>query len=584
MKKLLSILTFLFVTYNYGQTFSQTFVDRCTGEVQVVTANFSNGSAVVAFYDEVKLFTYTEFTNGTLQSWLVAKYNWWQALSPCSQAQQQTQTAQNAANNASNAASNASNATNNATQNTGTTNTGSTNTGGTTSGSSGSTSSGSTSSGSSSSGSSSSGSSSGGSTEGSNGGNSSSGGDSGSSSGDSGSSSGGDSGSGSDSSGGDSGGSSDSGGGDNSSDNNSGDNSGDSSDNGNSSEDNNNNTEGDNNGESEGQGDSDGSEGSSEESDTEGSGEDSSEESSETDSEESGEGSEESDSEDSESDEVEEEKKEEESEEKSEEESEEESEESEEESDEEESDEEESEEESEDDSEEEEEEEEKERRMMPIQLRADVMQQQALTLEYNSVLNIGASQSSIYGDRSYNLNGMIWDNLKQFGLSFSTSTVSLTSDYQVAWVDGVNVSYMRNYNMNAISFGANRMKPMGKWGTVGIGINYAYMFGKDALGDKIPDMYSLGYNFLYTNSFQLSPRINYAPAFIVAQNPLTVQEGTEWKTSAITNNDVMGILSNSFTVQFTKRFSLNLGWTVIASTNEFLPIMNSFMVGSKIPF
>lgn len=550
MKKLLSILAFLFVTYNYGQTFSQTFVDRCTGEVQVVNANFSNGSAVVAFYDEVKLFTYTEFTNGTLQSWLVAKYNWWQALSPCSQAQQQTQTAQNAANNASNAASNASNATNNATQNTGTTNTGSTNTGGTTSGSSGSTSSGSTSSGSSSSGSSSSG-----------------------------SSSGGDSGSGSDSSGGDAGGNSDSG---------SGDNSGGSSDSGNSSEDNNNNTEGDNNGESEGQGDSGGSEGSSEESNTEGSGEDSSEESSETDSEESGEGSEESDSEDSESDEVEEEKKEEESEEKSEEESEEESEESEEESEEEESeeeesDEEESEEESEDDSEEEEEEEE-ERRMMPIQLRADVMQQQALTLEYNSVLNIGASQSSIYGDRSYNLNGMIWDNLKQFGLSFSTSVVSMTEDYKVSWVDGVNVSYMRNYTMNAISFGANRMKPMGKYGTVGIGINYAYMFGKDALGDKMPDTYSLGYNFLYTNSFQLSPRINYAPAFIVAQNPLTVQEGTEWKTSAITNNDVMGILANSFTVQFTKRFSLNLGWTVIASTNEFLPIMNSFMVGSKIPF
>ena len=522
MKKLLSILAFLFVTYNYGQTFSQTFVDRCTGEVQVVTANFSNGSAVVAFYDEVKLFTYTEFTNGTLQSWLVAKYNWWQALSPCSQAQQQTQTAQNAANNASNAASNASNTTQNS---------GSTNTGGTTSGSSGSTSSDSTSSGSSSSGSSSSGSSSGGSTEGSSG----------------------------SSSGGDSGGNSDSGGGDSSSDNNSGDNSGDSSDNGYSAEDSNNNTEGDNNGESEGQGDSDGSEGSSEESDTEGSGEDSSEESSETDSEESGEGSEESDSEDSESDEVEEES-EEESEEEGEEESKEES----------------------DDSEEDEEE--KERRMNPIQLRADLMQQQALTLEYNSVLNIGASQTSIYGDRSYNLNGMIWDNLRQFGLSFSTSVVSMTKDYEVSWVDGVNVSYMRNYTMNAISFGANRMKPMGKYGTVGIGINYAYMFGKDALGDKMPDMYSLGYNFLYTNSFQLSPRINYAPAFIVAQNPLTVQQGTEWKTSAITNNDVMGILSNSFTVQFTKRFSLNLGWTVIASTNEFLPIMNSFMIGSKIPF
>ena len=221
---------------------------------------------------------------------------------------------------------------------------------------------------------------------------------------------------------------------------------------------------------------------------------------------------------------------------------------------------------------------------MPIQLRADIMQQQSLTLDYNSVLNIGASQSSIYGDRSYNLNGMVWDNLKQFGLSFSTSSVSMTEDYKVSWVDGLNLSYMRNFTMNALSFSASRMKPMGKYGTLGIGINYAYMFGKDALGEKMPDIFSLGYNFLYTNSFQLSPRINYSPAFIVAQNPLTVQEGTEWKTSAVTNNDVMGILSNSFTVQFTKRFSLNLGWTVIASTNEFLPIMNSFMVGSKIPF
>ena len=43
---------------------------------------------------------------------------------------------------------------------------------------------------------------------------------------------------------------------------------------------------------------------------------------------------------------------------------------------------------------------------------------------------------------------MIWDNLKQFGVTFSTSTVSLTSDYKVAWVDGLSVGYMRNYSMN----------------------------------------------------------------------------------------------------------------------------------------
>jgi hypothetical protein len=44
------------------------------------------------------------------------------------------------------------------------------------------------------------------------------------------------------------------------------------------------------------------------------------------------------------------------------------------------------------------------------------------------------------------------------------------------------------------------------------------------------------------------------------------------------------ILANSFTAQITNSFSVNFSWTVIRSSNPFLPIMNSFMVGSKIPF
>ena len=108
MHKLLLILFLFISTSSLGQVFTQTFVDRCTNEVRVVTADFSSGSAMVAFYDEVKLFTYQEFTNGTLQQWLVQKYAWWQALSPCSQATNQTQNAQNTATNAQNAASNAS--------------------------------------------------------------------------------------------------------------------------------------------------------------------------------------------------------------------------------------------------------------------------------------------------------------------------------------------------------------------------------------------------------------------------------------------------------------------------------------------
>jgi hypothetical protein len=43
-------------------------------------------------------------------------------------------------------------------------------------------------------------------------------------------------------------------------------------------------------------------------------------------------------------------------------------------------------------------------------------------------------------------------------------------------------------------------------------------------------------------------------------------------------------MANSFTVQLTKRFSFNAGWTIIKGSDPNLPMMNSFMIGSKLPF
>ena len=105
-KKLLFILLLTLIGLSgYGQTtFTQTFVDRCTGEVKVVTATFVNGSATVAFYNKVRVFTYQEAVNGTLQIWLNETFAWWSALSPCSVTTQQTQQAQQTAQTAQQAA------------------------------------------------------------------------------------------------------------------------------------------------------------------------------------------------------------------------------------------------------------------------------------------------------------------------------------------------------------------------------------------------------------------------------------------------------------------------------------------------
>lgn len=129
MQKLLYILFFFitFSTVGQTQTLTNTYIDRCTGETKIVTINFVNGSATVAFYNRVKTFTWAEYTNGTLKAWLDETYVWWNNLSPCSTNTATSQTTQQTTNTAtSNATNAASNATSNATNTTGTTSTGNT--------------------------------------------------------------------------------------------------------------------------------------------------------------------------------------------------------------------------------------------------------------------------------------------------------------------------------------------------------------------------------------------------------------------------------------------------------------------------
>jgi type II secretory pathway pseudopilin PulG len=471
-KKLLFILLLSLISLSgYGQTvFTQTFIDRCTGDVKVVNANFVNGSATVAFYNRVRVFTYQEALNGTLRAWLNETFNWWNTLSPCSTTTQQAQQAQQTAQAASQAAQTAATAASTVVipppvtppppTNTTTTPPTSGTTQTTTTTSSSSSSSGTSSSSSSSSGSGSSTSEGGGSSSG-------------------------------------------------------------------------------------------GAEGGSSETKSETKTE---ETKTETKSEE---------------------KKTEET--KSEEKKEETTEETKEESKEESSEEETKEESSDEEKKEEDEDKKKQKTMMPIQLKADLMAMQNPLGGFNAAMSFSASQSSIFGDVSYGANLMVFDNLRQATLGLNRSKVFMDDSYNVEWVESTGINYANNFGTQAITGNFMRLKPMGKKGTFGFGVNYTLMFGN--LIDK--PMGNVGYNFLYTNSYELNQkRITYAPALIVSQTPLSFTlDG-----SSTTTADTMFILANSWTYRLTKRFTFNFGYTAIKSTNPIIPLINSFMIGSKIPF
>ena len=93
MKHLLFLLFLISCSSLYSQNLIQTYVDRCTGEVKVMSVPM-NGSTVVAYYNRSRVFTASDFQNGTLQSWLEETYLWWSSLNPCSTNQAQTTTVQ----------------------------------------------------------------------------------------------------------------------------------------------------------------------------------------------------------------------------------------------------------------------------------------------------------------------------------------------------------------------------------------------------------------------------------------------------------------------------------------------------------
>lgn len=581
MKKFLFIL-FLFIgTLSYGQTtFTQTFVDRCTGDVKVVVANFVNGSATVAFYDKVRTFTYQQYVSGELQQWLTETYLWWESLSPCSTATTENQNAQQTAQNATSAAQSAANAASSTpppntsgTSSTPPPNTDSTATNNTTGGNTNASSSGT------------------GSTESQSTNQNTNTENTNQSDTTSSESSQTETGGGSEST-------------ETSQDTSSSESTeSQSTETEDTSQETSGEVENTESSESESTETESTEETSSEESSSEETSEESTEESTEEESTEESaeEESSESDEESSEE-ETEEESKEEESEEDSEEES----------------DDEEKEEDSDEDSEETEEEKKEKKKMLPIQLRADMMANQSLLGNYDIVTSIGATQSSIYGDETYGATAMIWSNLRQFSLNGSYTKVRMqkfdvtsinhqthkhhkkgnkvtSKDPQqppvpkVSIVTSASLGYMNNFGNGTFVASMMKIKPT-KYGTFGVGVNMINMFGENKY-----QMTLLGYNVLYTNVINVSPRIQYAPALIWSQSPYMGKirwERDEYHERYLTaRNDLKGtrihgmaILSNSFTIQLTRRFSINTGATFIKSTNKDIPLIKSFTIGTKLPF
>jgi hypothetical protein len=571
MKKLLFfiVLTAMGMFKGHSQALVQTYVDRCTGQVNVFSVPM-NGSTVVAFYNKSRVFTSQDFQNGTLQAWLEETYLWWTALSPCStlttgaQATQQTtqQTTQQAAQAATNAAASTANVntTANVTPPTTTSaptttqtsqptttapDTASTNTSAQNTNSSGANT---------------------------------------SSSGNNASTSGGSQSSTSNSQ-------------------------SDPETTNSSTEEQTTSTSSSEETTTSGSEDSTGGDSGSEESTEvestteestteETTTEESTEESTESETEETTEESteeesteesteEESTEEESETEETDEESSEEESDESSEEESEEEDTEEESESDEEEETEEEEtdEESSNEDEEEDDKKKKKKRNLAPPIVTANAMSQQLPTGEFQQAVTFGINQSSLMGDKTYGLNAMVYDNLQQYMLTANYSKVHINKEGRVSRVYSASIGAMKMFTTYMVMMN-HSMTFLGKKGSVaGIALGTSLTTNEVDVIDGLLyfDNQFLGVSLtgFYTKSFQLTDKIGVSP-MLAASSPFLMFD--MFKHDTMFNKDLMIIAGSNFSYKLTQRFGINVGVNIIESTAPLFPTMKTFTIGGRLSF
>jgi hypothetical protein len=65
-----------------GQSFIYSFKDPCTQELKFINADMSS-PIVIAYYGQVKTFSYTELQDGTFDNWINSVYLKYQSTSPC---------------------------------------------------------------------------------------------------------------------------------------------------------------------------------------------------------------------------------------------------------------------------------------------------------------------------------------------------------------------------------------------------------------------------------------------------------------------------------------------------------------------
>jgi len=187
--------------------------------------------------------------------------------------------------------------------------------------------------------------------------------------------------------------------------------------------------------------------------------------------------------------------------------------------------------------------------------------------------NVNMSKTLNEGTFSYGLNTSIRVDLKQIVIGGSTSDIIMKNG-KVFGVTSTSVTFVTDWDNKFIFYGWSFVKPLNKGAVAGLALS-----GNSLILTGTQVMLSPSIIAFYTRPYQISRKQTISPEIYVISSP--VMFGQRDKKATYDPN-VSFFTGAGTDVRFSKRFKLNINFKVNISTNQSIPLMSVFALGSKI--
>jgi hypothetical protein len=211
-------------------------------------------------------------------------------------------------------------------------------------------------------------------------------------------------------------------------------------------------------------------------------------------------------------------------------------------------------------------------KMNPILFNSDLTAGQTMDNSVQLIVTSGMSQTSMAGDVSWGVTGMVWSNLQQFAISGRYTKMNF-DDGKLFRIDNSGATLVHAFGNTFGFLTYAQIYPLGKWGVTGVNATVAIQ--------KTPDQFTTTHSLLvfYTKPFQVNKRLTISPDIYISGSPVTY--GIKDNTFTI-SEDMMFLTGFNMDYSITKRFKFNTGLKTSLSTDPSIPMLFFMVVGSKV--